>query len=108
MLSGDRQISFEKVVQVHCPCGRYVFLDSCHWETGKLDGVGAKELGEMIFKKCLKEKVLIVSSDVFKANKTDTNDEVFFFKGTFAAVPLDKLEIGIQRLGKALDDIFDR
>jgi aromatic amino acid aminotransferase I / 2-aminoadipate transaminase len=74
--------------------------------TGKLDGVRGKELGELIFKKCLEEKVLIVPGDIFKANQTDTNDEVFF-RGTFAAVPLDKLEIGIQRLGKALDDIFD-
>jgi aromatic amino acid aminotransferase I len=60
----------------------------------------------MIFQKCLSEKVLVVPGDVFKANKSDQNDKVFF-RGTFAAVPLDKLEIGIQRLGKALDDIFN-
>jgi aromatic amino acid aminotransferase I / 2-aminoadipate transaminase len=74
--------------------------------TGKIKGVEGKELGEKLFQKCLEEKVLVVPGDVFKANAKDGNDEVFF-RGTFAAVPLDKLEIGIQRLGKALEKMFN-
>jgi aromatic amino acid aminotransferase I / 2-aminoadipate transaminase len=74
--------------------------------TGKLDGVTGKELGDRVFKKCLEEKVLVVPGDVFKATRDDGNDEVYF-RGTFAAVPLDKLEVGIQRLGKALRGIFN-
>lgn len=74
--------------------------------TGTVQGLGSKELGEKIFQKCLDEKVLVVPGHVFKAIKTEGKDEVFF-RGTFAAVPLDKLEIGIQRLGKALREVFN-
>jgi aromatic amino acid aminotransferase I / 2-aminoadipate transaminase len=74
--------------------------------TGKIEGISGKELGEKLYQKCLEEKVLVVPGDVFKASKTDGNDEVFF-RGTFAAVPLDKLGIGIQRLGKALESVFN-
>jgi len=63
-------------------------------------------LGEKVFEKCLEHKVLVVPGDVFKAEQNDGNEDVFF-RGTFAAVPHDKLEIGIQRLGKMLEDVFD-
>jgi|SRR5579862_3251091 len=74
--------------------------------TATVEGVSSKRLGEIILQKCLDEKVLVVPGHVFKANKTDGNDEVYF-RGTFAAVPLDKLEVGIQRLGKALREAFN-
>jgi aromatic amino acid aminotransferase I / 2-aminoadipate transaminase len=74
--------------------------------TGQIDGMNSKELGEKFFQKCLENKVLVVPGDVFKANLKDGNEQVYF-RGTFAAVPLDKLEIGIQRLGKAFQDIFN-
>ena len=74
--------------------------------TGRIDGIRGKQLGEMIFQKCLEKKVLVTPGDVFKAN-TDDGDEEVFFRGTFAAVPLDQLEIGIQRLGNALEDVFN-
>jgi len=63
-------------------------------------------LGERIFEKCIEEGVLLVPGDVFKAEE-DKGDSGIFFRGTFAAVPLDELEIGIQRFGKALREIFD-
>ena len=74
--------------------------------TGSIDGVNGKELGDKFFQKCLSNKVLVVPGDVFKADINEENDQVFF-RGTFAAVPLDKLEIGIQRLGKTFMDIFN-
>jgi aromatic amino acid aminotransferase I / 2-aminoadipate transaminase len=74
--------------------------------TGRIHGATVKELAERIFEKCLDEKVLVVPGHVFKASPSHDEDEVFF-RGTFAAVPLEKLEIGIQRLGKALRDVFD-
>lgn len=74
--------------------------------TGNIEGINnGKELGEKFFQKCLENKVLVVPGDVFKADINDRNDQVFF-RGTFAAVPLDKLEIGIKRLGKTFQDIF--
>ena len=74
--------------------------------TGSIDGVNSKELGEKFFQKCLENKVLVVPGDVFKADINEETDQVFF-RGTFAAVPLDKLEVGIQRLGKTFQDIFN-
>jgi aromatic amino acid aminotransferase I / 2-aminoadipate transaminase len=74
--------------------------------TGRIDGVNSKELGEKLFQKCLENKVLVVPGDVFKADINEDTDQVFF-RGTFAAVPLDKLEVGIQRLGKTFNDIFN-
>ena len=74
--------------------------------TGSINGVSSKELGDKFFKRCLEEKVLVVPGHVFKAEKTGGKDELYF-RGTFAAVPLDKLEIGIQRLGKALRAVFN-
>lgn len=74
--------------------------------TGRIEGMGGKELGEKVFEKCLEHKVLVVPGDVFKAERNDANEDVFF-RGTFAAVPLDKLVIGIQRLGKMLEDVFN-
>ena len=74
--------------------------------TGKIDGMGGEELGKKLFQMCLEHKVLVVPGDVFKAELNDGKDDVFF-RGTFAAVPLDKLEIGIQRLGKTLEDVFN-
>ena len=73
--------------------------------TGRIEGMGGNELGEKVFEKCLEHKVLVVPGEVFKAEQNDGKEDVFF-RGTFAAVPLDKLEIGIQRLGKALEDVF--
>jgi aromatic amino acid aminotransferase I / 2-aminoadipate transaminase len=73
---------------------------------GSIKGFSSKELGEKVFNKCLEEKVLMVPGHVFKAEKSEGKDELYF-RGTFAAVPLDKLEMGIQRLGKALRDVFD-
>jgi len=74
--------------------------------TGSIDGVNSKELGEKFFQKCLENKVLVVPGDVFKADINEETDQVFF-RGTFAAVPSDKLEVGIQRLGKTFQDIFN-
>lgn len=73
--------------------------------TGRKDGINGKRLRDIIFQKCLEHKVLVAPGDLFRANTRDDDDEVYF-RGTFAAVPLDKLEIGIQRFGKALEDIF--
>jgi aromatic amino acid aminotransferase I / 2-aminoadipate transaminase len=66
-------------------------------------GVGS--LGERIFQKCIEEGVLLVPGDVFRAEE-GKGDSGIFFRGTFAAVPFDKLEIGIQRFGKVLREIF--
>jgi aromatic amino acid aminotransferase I len=74
--------------------------------TGRIDGMREKELGDKVFEKCLERKVLVVPGDVFKAERNDGKEDVFF-RGTFAAVPHDKLEIGIQRLGKMLKDVFN-
>lgn len=74
--------------------------------TGSIDGFNNKELGDKFFQKCLENKVLVVPGDVFKAEINEETDQVFF-RGTFAAVPLDKLEVGIQRLGKTFNDIFN-
>jgi len=43
---------------------------------------------------------------VFKAEEGEGDGGVYF-RGTFAAVPFDKLEVGIQRFGKALRDVFN-
>lgn len=72
--------------------------------TGTVDGLGSKQLGERIFQKCLENKVLVAPGDIFRASN-DGPEEVFF-RGTFATVSLEKLEIGIQRLGKALEAVF--
>jgi aromatic amino acid aminotransferase I / 2-aminoadipate transaminase len=74
--------------------------------TKSVDGMNSTQLGEKIFQKCLEYKVLVVPGDVFKAN-LEEKDEQVYFRGTFAAVPFDKLEIGIQRLGKVLEDVFN-
>lgn len=74
--------------------------------TGKIDELGMEQLGIKVFQKCLENKVLLIPGNVFKADIMDQSEEVFF-RGTFAAVPLDKLETGIQRLGKALKDVFN-
>ena len=74
--------------------------------TGSINGVKNKELGDKFFQKCLENKVLVVPGDVFKADNNEETDHVFF-RGTFAAVPLDKLEVGIQRIGKTFKDIFN-
>lgn len=74
--------------------------------TGSINGFNNKELGDKFFRKCLENKVLVVPGDVFKADINEETDQVFF-RGTFAAVPLDKLEVGIQRLGKTFNDIFN-
>lgn len=66
---------------------------------------GERGLGERVFKKCVEEGVLLVPGDVFKAD-LEADDGGIYFRGTFAAVPFDKLEIGIQRFGKALREIF--
>jgi aromatic amino acid aminotransferase I / 2-aminoadipate transaminase len=73
--------------------------------TGKIEGLSGPALGEILFQKCLEEKVLVMPGNLFKADESDTDDEVYF-RGTFAAVPLDTLEIGIQRLGKAIKEVF--
>jgi aromatic amino acid aminotransferase I / 2-aminoadipate transaminase len=74
--------------------------------TGTIDGMGSKQLGETIFQKCLENKVLLIPGDVFRADINDRDEEVYL-RGTFAAVPSDKLEIGIQRLGKTLGEVFN-
>jgi aromatic amino acid aminotransferase I len=73
--------------------------------TGKIEGLSGVELGEKLFRKFLEEKVLVLPGNVFKADESQVDDEVYF-RGTFAAVPLDKLEIGIQRFGKAIKETF--
>ena len=83
-----------------------------HVTAVKRDGdreVRGKELSELLFHRCLENGVLVVPGEVFKAEESEDggkNDKVFF-RGTFAAVPLDKLEVGIQRLGKTLREVFD-
>lgn len=74
--------------------------------TGTIDGMRGKHLGEKIFQKCLENKVLVVPGYFFKASVNDGNEDIYF-RGTFAAVPFDKLEIGIQRLGKTLEQVFN-
>jgi len=73
--------------------------------TGKIDGMNGVALQEKLFQKCLDKKVLVLPGSVFKADESDSDDQVYF-RGTFAAVPLDKLEVGIQRLGNAIKDVF--
>ena len=92
-------------IQIKVPSGMQVG-DS---KSGSEGGNGERRfvrLGERIFEKCIEEGVLLVPGDVFKAEE-DKGDSGIFFRGTFAAVPLDELEIGIQRFGKALREIFD-
>jgi aromatic amino acid aminotransferase I / 2-aminoadipate transaminase len=71
--------------------------------------VQGKQLSEILFQKCLDNGVLVVPGEVFKAEISEDggeHDEVYF-RGTFAAVPLDKLELGIERLGNTLKQVFD-
>jgi aromatic amino acid aminotransferase I / 2-aminoadipate transaminase len=72
---------------------------------GSIGGVGKEELAQRIFERCLENKVIIAPGYMFQASKSDENGEVFL-RGTFACAPLEELEIGIQRLGKALLDVF--
>jgi len=73
--------------------------------TRRIDGMNGATLAEKLFQKCLDKKVLVLPGSVFKADQSGSDDRVYF-RGTFAAVPLDKLEIGIQRLGEAIKEVF--
>lgn len=74
--------------------------------TKKINGMKGPQLRKKIFEKCLEHKVLVVPGEYFKAEVGDDDDDEVYFRGTFAAVSFEKMEAGIQRLGKALEDVF--
>lgn len=72
---------------------------------------------QAIYDKVIEHGVLIVPGVWFKANgdtqppqpaesKVDVAPNEIFFRGTYAAVPLDKLQAGLKRVGEALYDEF--
>jgi len=99
----ERELPRE-VVEFTVPSAGMFFWIRITRDTG--EHAGKTGLGERIFKKCVEEGVLLVPGGVFKAEEGEGDGGVYF-RGTFAAVPFDKLEVGIQRFGKALRDVFN-
>lgn len=76
-----------------------------------------KKVETLLFEKYIESGVLVIPGNWFKAEgqttppqpeeswKSDKPNEIFF-RGTFAAVPLDKLSEGIHRFGDSLYDVF--
>lgn len=92
----------KKVIEYTVPAAGMFFWIQV---TRKIEGLSGADLGEKLFQKCLEKKVLVLPGNVFKADESEMDDQVYF-RGTFAAVPLEKLEVGIQRLGKAIEEMF--
>jgi len=101
-----------EVVEFSVPAAGMFFwikVRSVRNRQGTMRGNVDTGFGERVFSKCVEEGVLLVPGDVFRAEIMQGGDGVegeVYFRGTFAAVRFDELEIGIQRFGKALRDIF--
>jgi aromatic amino acid aminotransferase I len=61
---------------------------------------------EQIFLATVDEGSLVTRGAWFLSNP-EVQQEYMFFRATFAAAPLDKLEIAIQRFGNALRRVFE-
>ena len=72
-------------------------------------------LEQIIFERCLEEKVLVIPGGFFKADGDPEGsggvgleeDGTCYFRGTFAAAEEDEVVRGIERFGKSIRAVFD-
>jgi aromatic amino acid aminotransferase I / 2-aminoadipate transaminase len=63
------------------------------------------EIEEEIFLKSIEHKALVLRGSWFSAEREAKHDTMFF-RATYAAAPLDKIQEAIRRFGEALRDSF--
>lgn len=60
-----------------------------------------------VYEKGLEDGCLMIPGSWFEApNKEKTDETTFFFRGTYAAVPLETLGVGLERFAKAIRSEF--
>lgn len=107
-----------KTITVNPPIAGMFFTIDIHAEAHpdfktKFDE-NAKLVEQHIYEAVIKEGVLMVPGAWFEAKDFTVSDKggveepkkEIFFRGTYAAVGLDKLDLGIQRFAKVLDTEF--
>jgi aromatic amino acid aminotransferase I len=64
------------------------------------------EIEEQIFLTTIDEGALVTRGSWFLAN-TDCHQEYIFFRATFCAAPLDRMDEAMIRFGNALRSVFE-
>lgn len=60
-----------------------------------------------VYEKGLEDGCLMIPGSWFEApNREKTDSTTFFFRGTYAAVPLETLGVGLERFAKAVRSEF--
>ncbi|QPG74754.1 hypothetical protein FOA43_002087 [Brettanomyces nanus] len=62
---------------------------------------------DAVFNRALKEGSLMIPGSWFRSPNFEIKDDTFFFRGTYAAVDLEKLDLGLERFGKAIKEVFE-
>ncbi|GME83697.1 unnamed protein product [Ambrosiozyma monospora] len=61
---------------------------------------------EALFESSVKDGSLMVPGSWFQSPNFKAHDDSFFFRGTYAAVPLDNLKIGLTRFGETVKKFY--
>ncbi|GMG23607.1 unnamed protein product [Ambrosiozyma monospora] len=59
-----------------------------------------------IYEAGLEKGCLMIPGSWFQSPNFKPHDNTFFFRGTYAAVPLDQLKVGLERFGEAVKTVY--
>lgn len=65
-----------------------------------------EQVEKAVFERGLEAGALLVPGSWFKSPHFEQKDTTFFFRGTYASVTMEKIDLGLQKFGQAIRDEF--